>query len=304
MLSDRGCLDPIRVDVVIVMPPTPAPDAHRRKHLGFGLLPQPIQSRSLAMLRRFRKEPVPALDPSSFPFLRLPRELREMIYDYFRQDPASDIQILSTHVGPYIEFDCLPPYKNDPVFQQPPASSGLLAYHGTYPHLALRLTCKQIHDELWDYFLSTTFEVGPITPHSDEWRFDPTYQKLATSKRLPLLRKVLVRIDLASLKMTTHLGSLRYEEIELEECALKLHSLAEMLVRVLRRQGKNLQYVIIDWKDDFPEENSQLKTSVLLPFGTLKDVQMRLGKLVVADQGRVAVKKMLDETLEGLSAMN
>jgi hypothetical protein len=255
----------------------------------------------------FRKRRAPPSDPTAFPFLRLPRELREMVYDYFRQPESHSMELITAQVGPWPwnTFD-LPRETgpDDPTAHQPPGSSGILSYYGTVPPLDLRLTCKQVHHELWSNFLSTMCRVGPLTPHSDEWRFDPTYQKLNTSTLLPTIRHILVRVELVNLKMTKHYGSIRYQDIGLEECALKLQALAEMLVRVLRKRASSLRTLTIEWQDDFPSDgNWQLKASALLPFGTLEGVHMQLGKLIVAEEGRTSIRNMLNETLDGLSAM-
>lgn len=242
-----------------------------------------------------------------FPFFRLPRELREMVYDYFRQPLGSNCIIKTCFAQRGLwkhEFDCPGPYHDDPVPLQPPPTSGIISYHGSAsPPLALRLTCRQMHHELWEHFFSARFEVGPLTPHHDVWRFDPTYQKLSMSRRLPLLRNLLVRIDLVSLRLMGTRGAMRYEDIGLEDCVSKLQCLAEMLVRVLRRRGKSLQSIVIEWQDEFPEERDWgLKASVLFPFATLEGVEMRLGKLIVEEGARARLRELLEETLDGLSA--
>jgi hypothetical protein len=162
-----------------------------------------------------------------------------------------------------------------------------------------------MHRELWEHFFSTRFEVGPLTPHHDEWRFDPTYQKLSMSRRLPLLRNLLVRIDLVSLSIAarTERGAMLYEDISLEDCVSKLQCLAEMLARVLRRRGKSLKSIVIEWRDEFPDERDWgLKASILFPFATLEGVDMRLGRLIVKEEARPRLKELLEDTLDGLSA--
>ncbi|KAF2651675.1 hypothetical protein K491DRAFT_85388 [Lophiostoma macrostomum CBS 122681] len=242
-------------------------------------------------------------DPSAFPFLSLPRELREMIYDYFRQSDRQ-VRILYTQWGSNLSKSQEHLASLDtPVPHQPPATSGILAYYGRLPSLELRLTCKQVHAELWDHFLCATFEVGSLTPHDDRWRFDPTYQKLATSTRLSHIRKILVSIHVVDLRMIMHpdWGWTRYEDLDMETCVLKLQTLAEMLVRVLRKKAKGLRTVVVDWTDDFPDEDWEMKATVLYPFGTLKGVQMQLGRLIVAERGREKIRRMLERTLDGLS---
>jgi nucleotidyltransferase/DNA polymerase involved in DNA repair len=112
-----------------------------------------------------------------------------------------------------------------------------------------------------------------------------------------------VTIHIVDLKMTVEpdWGMLRYEEVDMETCVLKLQTLAEMLVRVLRRKAKSLRTIVVEWKDDFPDEDWEMKASVLFPFGTLKGVQMQLGKLIVAERGREKIRRMLEQTLDGLS---
>jgi hypothetical protein len=171
--------------------------------------------------------------------------------------------------------------------------------------LELRLVCRQMHAELWDQFLSTRFEVGPLTPHHDEWRFDPTYQNLSISRRLPLLRNLRVRIEVVGLRLAerSEEGAMRFEEIGLEDCVSKLQVLAEMLVRVLRRRGKSLRSIVVEWCDEFPDEGDWgLKASVLFPFATLEGVEMRLGRLTVKEEARKRLRGLLEETLEGLTA--
>jgi len=103
-----------------------------------------------------------------FPFLNLPRELRDLIYDHLRQSSASTIHIKHCWQIPtsppydrdWISFPDPGPYFDDPIPLQPSPISGILSYHATSPPLALRLTCRQIHRELWENFFSTRFEVG------------------------------------------------------------------------------------------------------------------------------------------------
>ncbi|KAF2183877.1 hypothetical protein K469DRAFT_202677 [Zopfia rhizophila CBS 207.26] len=175
--------------------------------------------------------------------------------------------------------------------------------------MTLLLVCRQIHEEVLDHFFSlTTFEVGPLTPHHDEWRMDPTYQKLRNSVHLSRVQKLKVRVNLERMQMASSEGlsnhdGARFSEIGLEECVLKVQPLSEMLVRVLRNGAKNLKMITIDWKDEFPEDiNWQLKSSVLFPFGNLEGVQFRLGRVKMADRARTAYEERLKETLEGLSA--
>jgi hypothetical protein len=265
----------------------------------------------IVSLRRRRKTQIKS-SPCAFPFLQLPRELREMIYEYFRPPLRSTHQVnnsSSAHLTldiPYTMIDS--PDQDDPIFFQPPTRYGILSLKsyegGRLPCLALRMTCKQIHGELWDHMFSRVAEVGPLTPHYNDCRFDPTYENLKSSSLLPALRKIRVRVDLADLRLTqVFLLGLIYEEISLEQCVQKVQERAEKLVRVLRKGTKMLNTIVIDWKDDFQEdENWELKSSVLLPFGTLDGVQITLGDLLVSEECKTDVREKLEEICEGLSA--
>ncbi|KAH7125573.1 hypothetical protein B0J11DRAFT_528723 [Dendryphion nanum] len=286
---------------------------------------QYLKSKSRSSLRLPLSSPSDQQDGQTrnrktFPFLALPRELREMIYDYFRQPAGSSSSASSASIGGGVDpwtgvpFDFLanPSQYNDPILLDMPSDSGFLYYHGAKPPLSLQLACRQIHAELWDH----VFEVGPLTPHQDEWRFDPTYQKLGRSSRLPDVQKLLVRIQLSRMKMRKEYsgwgstyygwGATQYEEIELEECVQRLQVLAGLLVRELRKRAKGLRVLLVDWVDEFTGEeemNWELKLSVLLQFGMLENVFIKLNRLVVAEKVRPATRKVLEDTLDGLSAM-
>ena len=71
----------------------------------------------------------------------------------------------------------------------------------------------------------------------------------------------------------------------------------------MRRRGKSLTSIVIEWRDEFPDSRDWgLKASVLFPFATLEGVDMRLGRLVVEEGAKKRLKGLLEETLEGLSA--
>lgn len=247
---------------------------------------------------RLRKQ-----DTDVFPLLRLPRELRDEVYTYIflSEDWTPPYHVLTG----IVKHNRIQHDQEDPIPFQPPGNSGLLSYYGKPPPLKMLLVSKQIRDEvLYLFYSRTAFEVGPLTPHDDIWRIDPSYGRLQHSSQLANIRKLRVRVDVARMQMGSYLGGVVFKEIGIEDCISRVQPLAELLVRVLRKGANSLSVIIIDWKDDFPDDmNWQLKASILFPFGSLEGVQIFLGKLTIADSGREAAKKMLDETLEGLSAL-
>ncbi|KAF2016354.1 hypothetical protein BU24DRAFT_409465 [Aaosphaeria arxii CBS 175.79] len=235
--------------------------------------------------------------PNGCPLLNLPRELREIIYDYLRGTNSFSIIVYTDIEAP---DDIDETHYDAPQPLQLPLESGFLAYHGLQPPVNLSLACQQLHAELWDH----AFEVGPLTPHADEWRFDPTYRRLSRSVRLRHVQRILVRVELASMRMETSIGALKYAPIELEDCVSKVQELAGLLVRVLRTGAKSLRWITIDWIDEFDGEgNWELKSSVLLPFGTLERVRIQRNKTMVRESAREEMERKLDDTLDGLSAM-
>lgn len=272
----------------------------------------------------------PILEPARtvpfFPFLRLPRELREMIYDAFRNSDTKP------KPGPTATFkrgtyEFAPPgspntrrYSTSvPFFYFPEYSAhyghrGLLGYHGQMPPLNLSLTCKQIDTELWEHFAARKYEIGPLTPRADRHRYDPTYGELAETFELWKLRRIFLRIHVSAFRESSELGPdlgngsrriyPRFEELGLEDCVLKLESLSQKLVIVLKEKATGLRTITIEWKDAFPEdERWDIKARILQPFGTLKGIQMKVSWVTVEESKRARVQKLLQDTLADLSAV-
>jgi hypothetical protein len=68
---------------------------------------------------------------------------------------------------------------------------------------------------------------------------------------------------------------------------------------VLKQCVRDLRVVEIHWIDEFAGEvdntNRRLRTQVLQPFTRLAGVTVRIGRLIVAERGRVVVGIMLKE---------
>lgn len=276
-------------------------------------------------------------DPKAFPFFKLPRELRDKIYDYLISASAPSTHLTSAATMEHIRFRG-PVHKcyqhtphntlhaaqtSDPVALQPDRSTGFIAIYSrpTAPK-ALLLVCRQMRTEIMQGYSvwASVFEVAPLTPHADEWSFDPLYQALLSSSRLSKVRKLRVRVDLARLKiqptpsnymppytyflnLEAERGPVRFEEIGVAECVKRVRGVAENLVRVLREGAGALEVLVLDWKDDFDVDDEgswEVKRGVLEPFGRLEDVRLIIGNVVVRESGRAKARKMLGEALESL----
>ncbi|OAL55267.1 hypothetical protein IQ07DRAFT_582778 [Pyrenochaeta sp. DS3sAY3a] len=248
---------------------------------------QPIRGR----YRKLQARKSPKYDPNAFPFLRLPIEIRNLIYlhasgarrfDVRYQDPWRVKPLryhpvydgLNMNATPFAgEYDpsqdliChhYGPDREDGISYQL-GDKGVIAYHGSRPPTNLLLVCKQIFQESREQFLSTAaFEVQPLTPNDTSWRLDtsiqPTYEALADCAYASLMRKVRVRIDLSSLMASRQSKRFpqinaqicTFDEISLEVCSELVASLAEKLCEALRTNIPNLKAVEIHWVDDFPE---------------------------------------------------
>ncbi|KAF2796617.1 hypothetical protein K505DRAFT_323136 [Melanomma pulvis-pyrius CBS 109.77] len=276
-------------------------------------------------------------DPKAFPFFKLPRELRDKIYGYLISASAPSTHLTSAATmedvrfrGPMLKCQPCTPHNtphaaptSDPVALQPDRSTGFIAIYSppTAPK-ALLLVCRQMRAEIMQRYSiwNSVFEVAPLTPHVDEWSFDPLYEALLSSSRLSRVRKLRVRVDLARLRirptpsnymppyryfvnLEAERGPVRFEEIGVLECVQRVRAAAENLVRVLREGAGALNVLVLDWKDDFDADEEvdwELKRSVLKPFGRLDDVRVMIGNVVVRESGREKARKMLGEALESL----
>lgn len=251
------------------------------------LLYQPIR----AHYRKVQARQPRVYDPDAFPFLRLPVEIRNLIYlhasgsrkydvryrDPWRVKPLRYHPIyegLDMNSAPFAdEYD---PSQDLICFHRgldrldgisyQLEDNGIIAYHGSRPPTNLLLVCRQVHAEAKEQFLSTTaFEVQPLTPNDASWRLDnslqPTYDALAKSPSAAIMRKVLVRIDISRFMMGreskrfeyTNAQICTFDEVSLEACTEMLVLLAEKLCGVLRKSAPNLKVVEVHWIDDFLE---------------------------------------------------
>ena len=287
---------------------------------------QPMQTRYAKIFRRRSEEH----QPKPFPILRLPIEIRNLIYLHASSTSKHKVRVQ----GPWSTGDsqaniygwattsslvsgCDGPHQHghgDAISYQL-NNKAVIAYHGPPPPPAnVLLVCKQMYQEAQEQFLSTTaFEVQPLTPNDTSWRLDyslaPTYQALAESRYAPFMRKVLVRVDVARFCMSRKSKRFpratsqvcTFREIELGESVEKLTMLAEELCRVVKKSVPKSKVVEIHWIDDFPkavaEHDLQLKKRILRPFLDLKGVRVRVGKLVMAEEGRLVVQAMAKKVL-------
>jgi hypothetical protein len=166
------------------------------------------------------------LDASKF--LRLPVEIRNLIYAY-ASDPRHDVRYqdpwrvkplayhrtlngldIGNDYALSVEQDMIcyhNPHNWEDAISYQLNDNGILAIHGAHrPPKNLLLVCQQVHNEACEQFLSTSaFEVQPLTPNHKSWNPDwnritgsqSTYGALAQSELAPLMRKVRVRIDMS-----------------------------------------------------------------------------------------------------------
>jgi hypothetical protein len=228
--------------------------------------------------------------PDASAFLRLPLEIRNMVYLY-----AGDAT----------------KYQLD--------DNNIVAYHGSRPSKNLLLICKDVHHEVLAQFFSiTTFEVHPLTPNVTSWTPNHhigalfSYDTLAQSAYVPLIRKMRVRIDVSrfiqgrKFQRSPHWRGYSeictFDETDLEHCTAILYMRARELCKVLRVSAQNLKVVEIDWVDDYPEQvgtcDLELRSEVLEPFADLEGMQIRVRKLVIAEKGRIEVLNMVKWMLE------
>ncbi|KAF2729885.1 hypothetical protein EJ04DRAFT_555813 [Polyplosphaeria fusca] len=181
----------------------------------------PLYSSLVGVVRKLRHT---SPDATVFPFLQLPRELRDMIYNYM--DPAPDKYTVQT-----------------------PGDAGILCMECFDLPANMLLSCRQIRRELMDQYPSR-FIIGSLSPHGV--RFDPGYKKLEQTPSLASLRQVHVRIEV--FRMRSGKNHRACQEIALDECLDELESQSKRLVGVLQKGARKLKGLSFDWVDDFPDQ--------------------------------------------------
>jgi hypothetical protein len=189
------------------------------------------------------------------------------------------------------------------------SDAAIVALHGAPPPINLLLTSRQIYTEAREDFWATTgFEVHPVTPNDAWWpagymylpQPKPTYLELRKARFVTDVRKVVVRIDVGTLSIKK--PERMPATIGLETCVEILLLLVKELCEVLGQCVSDLKVVEICWIDEFAgqvdDKDWRLRAQLLQPFTKLRGVTVRIGKLIVAESGRVAVGTMLREILD------
>jgi hypothetical protein len=313
----------------------PPPCSHHRCKLRHYVSPAPPPPpwytsvhRSMGRLvRKAKPGGRPQQDLEASMFLRLPMEIRNLIFVY-----ASGARHEVRYQYPWIVKDCdsgqdMICYHD--IRNREDATSyqlnneGSIVYHGHRPSTNLLLVCRQIHNEAREQFLSTTaFEVQPLTPNHESWNSDyhthkrsrSAYSALARSVYVPFIRKMRVRIDMSRFMQGRQVTPSRrymfgdynhtvstFDEIDVEVCAEMVALKARELCDVLMTCVPELRIVEIDWVDDFPEAPGERqlhqRAGILLPFTGFEGVRVRVRRLVMSEKGKRQVLKIFDMTL-------
>jgi hypothetical protein len=313
----------------------PGPCSHHRCNLRRYISPAPPPTpwytyvyRSMGrFLRKTKPRRRPQQDLDASLFLRLPVEIRNVIYVY-----ASGARHEVRYQDPwrFKDYDSgqdILCYHNTRNWEDATSyqleDEGIIAYHGHPPQTNLLLVCRQVHNEAREQFLSTAaFEVQPLTPSHESWNSEyhphkyskSSYNALADSVYAPFIRKVRVRIDMSRfIQGRQMIPSARllyadykhtvstFDEIGFEVCAEMVALKARELCDALMTCAPELRVVEIDWVDDFPEalgeRESNQRAGVLLPFTKFEGVRVRVRRLVMSEKGRRQVLKMFNITL-------
>ncbi|EUC48945.1 hypothetical protein COCMIDRAFT_23319 [Bipolaris oryzae ATCC 44560] len=304
----------------------PPPCTHHRCQLQRYVSPPPPPPRPCYMYMKRFCQPIRRLcnvfqsegrsqqDSDTSAFLRLPTELRCMIYDYASGGGRYGI----TSSRDIAAYDPQEKQREDAV-SYVLGDDAIIAIHGSCPSINLLLVCRRVCQEAREHFFSTTvFELHPLTPSDGSWVYEyyatmlehPAYEYLPKSLYVRMMRKARLRVDIARFSCYRQRqprgprGRMEpvaaYDEIDLKNCTEMLLRSSRRLCEILKTAAPNLRVVDVHWVDDFPHAVSEcdmdMRASVLRPFCGLDGVTLRVKQVVMAGNGKEEVFQMIKST--------